>query len=71
MSEKYGIGRSTISDIKHKEVELKEYYRSMKEMGMAREVKIMKCGKDMELEKALFIWFKQKRRMEFPLAALF
>jgi len=46
LSEKYGIGCSTICDIKHKEVELKGYYRSMKEMGMVREVKVMKYGKD-------------------------
>jgi len=43
-----------ICDIKHKEVELKGYYCNTKEMGMVREAKVMKCGKDNELEKALF-----------------
>jgi len=45
-SEKYGIERSTIHDIKRKEVKLKGYYCNMKEMWMVREVKLMKCGKD-------------------------
>jgi len=71
LSEKYGIGRSTICDIKLKEVELKGYYRTMKEMGMVQEAKVMKCEKDIELEKALFIWFKQKPEDGIPLAALF
>jgi len=38
-----------ICDIKCKEVELKGYYRNMKEMGMVQEAKVMKCGKDIEL----------------------
>jgi len=49
-SKKHGIGRLTICDIKHKEVELKGYYRNMKEMGMVQEAKVMKCGKDIELD---------------------
>ena len=36
---------------------------------MAREVKVMKCGKDMELEKALFIWFKQKLENGIPISS--
>jgi len=66
--EKYGIGRSTICDIKRKEVELKGYYYNMNEMGMVREVKVMKCGKDIELQKALFIWFKQEREDGIPIS---
>jgi len=38
----------------------------MKEMGMVREAKVIKCGKDLELEKALLIWFKQKQEDEIP-----
>jgi len=38
---------------------------------MVREAKVIKCGKVLELEKALLIWFKQKREDKFPLAALF
>ena len=53
MAEQYGIGRSTISDIKWKETELRQYKTSMKEMG--RSAKVMKCGKDVELEKVLFV----------------
>jgi len=49
-------------------VELKGYCRNMKEMGMVREAKVMKCGKDIEFEKALFIWFKQKWEDEIPIS---
>ncbi|XP_065892463.1 tigger transposable element-derived protein 2-like [Dysidea avara] len=68
LSEEYGVGRSTICDIKRKEAELREYNRNMKEMGMVRPAKVMKCGKDVELEKALFIWFKQKREDGIPIS---
>ena len=68
LSEEYGVGRSTICDIKRKEAELREYNRNMKEMGMVRPAKVMKCGKDVELEKALFIWFMQKREDGIPIS---
>jgi len=38
-------------------------------MGMVWEVKVMKCGKDIELEKD-FVWLRRNKGMEFPLAAL-
>lgn len=68
LAEQYGIGRSTICDIKRKEAELRQYKTSMKEMGMSRSAKVMKCGKDVELEKALFLWFKQKREEGMPIS---
>jgi len=37
---------------------------------MVREVKVMMCGKDIELEKALFIWFKQKREDGIPISGV-
>ena len=67
LSEEYGIGRSTISDIKRKENEIRKYKRKATEMGVHRPMKNMKMGQDEELESALFIWFRQKREEGIPL----
>ena len=61
LCEEYGIGRSTISDMKKRESSLRQYKRKMKDMGVKRPAKVMKLGKDEELETALYLWFKQKR----------
>ena len=68
LAKQYSIGQSTISDIKRKETELRQYKTSMKEMGMSRLAKVMKCGKDVELEKALSLWFRQKWEEGMPIS---
>lgn len=67
LCEEYGIGRSTISDIKKMESSLQRYKRKMKDMGVKRPAKVMKLGKDEELETALYLWFKQKREEGIPI----
>ena len=44
LCEEYGIGCSTITDIRKKETELRQYKRKMMEMGVNRQAKIMKLG---------------------------
>ncbi len=66
LSEKYGIGISTISDIKKKGGELKSYKRKLTEMGCQRPAKTMKLGRDSELEEAVFLWFTQQREKGKP-----
>ena len=61
ISEEYGIGRATITDIKRKEVEIRDFKSPMVEMGTKCPAKIMKLGKDEEHDKAVFLCFKQKR----------
>ena len=53
--EKYGVGVSTISDIKRRGPEIRSYKRKAVEMGCQRPVKTMMLGKNQELEEALFI----------------
>ena len=53
--EKFGIGRSTVSDIKRNRTKLLAFRRELKEMGTKRNVKVMKLGDDPELEKAVYI----------------
>ena len=66
--EKFGIGRSTVSDIKRNRTKLLAFRRELKEMGTKRNVKVMKLGDDPELEKAVYIWFQQKRMEKVPIS---
>ena len=66
LCKEYGIRSSTITDIKKREPALHAYKRKMTEMGVGRSAKIMKLGRDEELEAALFLWFKQKREEGIP-----
>ena len=59
--EKFGIGRSTISDIKSNRDKLLKFNMELKEMGTKRDVKVMKLGDDPLLDKAVYVWFRQKR----------
>ena len=61
------IGRSTITDIKKRESSLRQYKWKMTEMGVKCSVKVMKLGKDEELETAVFLWFKQKQEEGIPI----
>ena len=61
LATKYGVGRSTISDIKRNAERILRFRREKLEMGMSRSAKIVRAGEFKELHKALFIWLKQKR----------
>ena len=67
LSEEYGVGISTISDIKKKGIQLREYKRKLIEMGCKRPAKTMKLGRDEKLEEAIFQWFRQKREEGVPI----
>ena len=60
LANKYGVG-STISDIKRNGEKILQFRREKLEMGMSRSTKIVRVGEFEELDKALFIWVKQKR----------
>ena len=69
ISEKYGIGRSTITDIKKNEAKLRSFKEKMMEMGV-KEVttKSMKIGAFEKLDEALHIWFRQQREKDVPIS---
>ena len=58
--EKYGIGRSTVSDIKKNREKILKFQKEIKEMGTSRKAKVMKLGDDPVLDRAVFMWFSQK-----------
>ena len=63
--EKFGIGRSTVSDNREK---LLKFNMELKEMGTKRDVKVMKLGDDPLLDKAVYVWFRQKRMEGVPVS---
>ena len=66
--DKYGIGRSTVSDIKKNKESIMAFKSQATEMGMVKKAKSMKIGKDEKLDQALFVWFKQKRTEGAPIS---
>ena len=64
ISEEYGIGRATITDIKRKEVEIRNFKSHMLKMEPGVPAKIMKLGKDEEHDKA---GLNNSVKKEYPL----
>ena len=60
LANKYGVG-STISCIKQNGEKILQFRREKLEMGMSRSTKTVRVGEFEELDKASFIWVKQKR----------
>ena len=61
IARKYNVGRSTISDIRRNKEKILSYKKDMVEMGMSRPAKVMRVADDSELDKAVYVWFQQKR----------
>ena len=61
LAEQYGVGKSTISDIKRSEQKVKEYASTLDSQGESTSRKVMRLAKEDKLEEALYLWFIQKR----------
>lgn len=68
IAEKYGIGRSTVADIKSRKEKILQFKSEMVAMGVKRTVKAMKFGEDKQLDQAVYLWFKQKRMEGVPVS---
>lgn len=66
IAEKFGIGKSTVSDLKKNKEKIRSFQREMIDMGMKRQAKTMRLGDDKQLDRALYLWFKQKRMEGVP-----
>ena len=62
----FGIGKSTVSDLKKNKEKIHHFKTEMVDMGMRRQAKTMKLGDDKQLDQALYLWFKQKRTVGVP-----
>ena len=68
IAEEYGVGKSTISDIKNRE-EILAFKQKMSDLGLGKtNTKVMKIGDDPKHDAAVYLWFKQKRAEGAPIS---
>ena len=68
VADRYGVATSTISDIKKNREKILRFKHDMSDMGMSRKAKVMKLGHDAQHDKAVYVWFKQKRMEGMPIS---
>ena len=61
LAAQYGVGKSTISDIKKSEGKIRQYVAVLDNQGVSTSRKVMRLAKEDRLEEALYLWFLQKR----------
>ncbi|KHJ40356.1 CENP-B DNA-binding domain protein [Trichuris suis] len=66
LSERYGVGTSTISDIGKNAARILEYSKKQREEGGSSEPKRMRASKNEEVMEAVYAWFLQSRGPEYP-----
>ena len=65
----YGVGRSTIGDIKKSEDKLRAFASTMEGLAMnTKGRKVMRLADDEKLDKAVYLWFIQKRSQDMPIS---
>ncbi|KFD54085.1 hypothetical protein M513_05104 [Trichuris suis] len=67
ISEKYGIGTATVSDIKRKGRTILDYSEKWAQEGGCSNRKMMRTPKLEEVKEALHVWFVQKRGAGIPM----
>ena len=65
---RYGVGDSTVSDIKKNHYKILCFAQEMRDMGMSKTAKVMKVGDDEQHDKAVYLWFKQKQMEGVPIS---
>ena len=69
IAKEYGIGKSSVSDIKKNEEKLKKFASGMENFSVdSKSRKIMCLANDDELDQALFSWFVQERSQNIPVS---
>jgi predicted DNA-binding protein YlxM (UPF0122 family) len=68
IAEKYGVGKSTISDIKHDGDKIYEFANKLPGANALKERKSLKWTDHSQLEDAFCIWFNQEREKGTPLS---
>uniref|UniRef100_A0A1X7VWW7 HTH psq-type domain-containing protein n=1 Tax=Amphimedon queenslandica TaxID=400682 RepID=A0A1X7VWW7_AMPQE len=68
ISEKFGIGHSTVGDIKKNRDKILQFSKEREERGVKEVVKSMKLGANADLDKAVYIWLCQKRLEGVPIS---
>ena len=69
LAEVYGIGRSTVGDIRKNEAKIRSFASTMDSMAMNKKVrKVMRLAYDDRLDEAVYLWFTQKRSQDIPVS---
>ena len=68
IAKRYGVGKNTVSDIKKNRNKILRFQQEMRDMGMSKKAKLMKVGDDEQHDKAVYLWFKQKRMEGVPIS---
>ena len=61
LAEQYEVGRSTITDLKRNEDKIREFAAGIENQCIGKVRKVMRLGKDEQLEEALYMWLVQKK----------
>ena len=69
LAEEYGVGKSTIADIKKSEEKLRSFVSTMDGLAVDKKKrKVMRVSIDESLDKAVYLWFSQKRSQNMPVS---
>ena len=69
IASEFGVGRSTVGDIKKSEGKLRSFASSMEGMkDSSKKKKVMHLAEDEKLEEAIYLWFLQKRAQDMPMS---
>ena len=67
--ERYGVGRTTVADIKRNVSKLEKFKQKTVEIGFKKATfKVTKIGEYEKLDKALYIWFRQQMELNIPVS---
>ena len=68
LADDFGIGISTIGDIKRNDTTIRAFVSTMDNMAMSKKGrKVMRLASDDKLDEAVYQWFVQKRSQDMPL----
>lgn len=68
LAKQYGVGTSTISDIKKNSESLLKFTTTLDSEEGSKHRKTMKTAENKDLEKAMYVWFIQKRSQGQPIS---
>ena len=68
IAERYGVGKSAVSDIKKNRDKILHFNQEMRNMGISKKVKVMKVGDDKQHDKTVYLWVKQKQLEGVPIS---
>ena len=68
LCDKFGIGKSTITTLKKNEGKIREFASTLESKSISGDRKVMRLANDEELDKALYLWFIQKRSIGMPMS---